>query len=229
MKIKGLIENSFLDWDGKISTIVFTGGCNFRCPFCHNKELVLDSGKMADISEDYIFNYIVTHKKWIDGVVVTGGEPLLQPDILEFLQKIKNAGFLVKLDTNGYLPELLKKAVNQGLVDYVAMDLKSGISVDRYSAATGTKIDIEKIKQSINFLLENHVEYEFRTTIVPTLVTLEDLQDIAKNIKPESKWAWQNFRKTETLVDPALLMFPEYVKKDLDEFENNLNRKIIRR
>ncbi|MCP4482800.1 MAG: anaerobic ribonucleoside-triphosphate reductase activating protein [bacterium] len=233
MIVKGLIENSFLDWDGKIATIIFTGGCNFLCPFCHNKDLVITPDKMESIPESYIFNYIEGNRQWIDGVVITGGEPFLEPDLLDFIRKVKLRGLLVKLDTNGYLHDRFKQVLETGLVDYVAMDIKSGLKTDRYSQVAGIHVDISKIKASIDFLQLNKIEYEFRTTIIPAFVTLDDLQNIADYLNPGTKWAWQNFRKTETLIDSDLMMIMPYLKKDIDEFQKivtkNKELEIIRR
>ena len=234
MKIKGIIENSFLDWDGKIATILFTGGCNFKCPFCHNSELVLEFNNMVDIPLEHILDYINQNKKWIDGIVITGGEPLLQTDLIDFLKIINSKNLLVKLDTNGYMPEHLKKIIEAKLIDYIAMDIKTAFNEKKYSKAAGTKIKIDNIIKSTNLLLKNKVPYEFRTTLVKNFVDLEDLINIAEKIHEDSKWAWQNFRHSEELIDKELNKIQPYTNNELDEFENIIKqnfgvRKIIRR
>jgi pyruvate formate lyase activating enzyme len=226
MKIKGFIKNSFLDWDGKISSIIFTGGCNFKCPFCYNKDLVLDVDKMDDVSEDFIFEYLTKNRKWVDGVVISGGEPSLHSDLLDFISKIKAENFLIKLDTNGYNPDVLEKVLKLKLIDYVAMDIKTALNADRYSQAVGVKnIEIEKIKKSINLLFESNIDFEFRTTLCPSFVGLDDLLDIAKVVK-NKKWAWQNFRHSGNLLDERMNQVAPYIIKQIDDFETVVKSKI---
>ena len=192
MIICGLQKTTLLDFPEKTACTVFTGGCNFSCPFCHNASLVVDNIFEEVILEDEFFNFLKKRKGILDGVCVTGGEPLIQKDIDNFMQKIKNEGYLVKLDTNGSFPQKLKSLVKNGLVDYVAMDIKN--SPKNYGIAAGIPyIDIEKINESIEFLMENNIDFEFRTTAVKGIHTLNDFYEIGKWIKGEEKYFVQNF------------------------------------
>ena len=162
MKIAGLQKMTLLDFPGKVACTVFLDGCNFRCPFCHNSGL-LEGRAEAAMTEETFFAFLEKRKGILEGVCVTGGEPTLQKSLPDFLKKIKDLGYAVKLDTNGYRPEVLRNLVEQGLVDYVAMDIKNG--PDHYSTTTGVNIDLEKIEESIKFLASEKINYEFRTTI----------------------------------------------------------------
>ena len=174
MKIAGLQKMTLLDFPGKVACTVFLDGCNFRCPFCHNSGL-LDGRAEAAMTEEELFAFLKKRQGILEGVCVTGGEPTLQKSLPEFLKKIKDMGYAVKLDTNGYRPEVLRSVVEQGLVDYVAMDIKNG--PDHYSTTTGVNIDLKKIEESIKFLTTEKINYEFRTTICNHL---HDAQSIAQ-------------------------------------------------
>lgn len=192
MKICGLQKTTLLDFPQRTACTVFTGGCNFSCPFCHNSSLVIDNGFEEVISEEEFFAFLKKRKGILDGVCVTGGEPLIQKDMKEFMYKIKNEGYLVKLDTNGSFPQTLESLVKSGLVDYVAMDIKN--SSENYVLAAGIPhIDIEKINSSINFLMENYVDFEFRTTAVKGIHTQNDFEEIGKWLKGEEKYFIQNY------------------------------------
>ena len=163
--ICGLQKMTLLDFPGKVACTVFLGGCNFRCPFCHNASLVTHIPEKADMDEERLFAFLTKRKGILDGVCVTGGEPLLQPDIENFLRKIKDLGYLVKLDTNGSFPEKLKDLVEKKLVDYVAMDIKN--SMKRYGETIGLDTRYsDAIAESVSYLKEGHVPFEFRTTVV---------------------------------------------------------------
>lgn len=198
--IKGFIETSFLDWPGKLASVVFTGGCNFRCPFCHNSDLVLSHTKMPSIPNQHVMATLRRFKKWVNRVVVTGGEPTLQPGLPHFLQSLKENGFLIKLDTNGSNPELLKVLAGKGLIDYVAMDVKGPLA--RYDRWCGVNVDIGKIEESIKFLLEGSIDYEFRMTLVPFLHREQDAYDVAEEIRPARRFVVQTFIPRNTL-NPA--------------------------
>ena len=162
MKIAGLQKMTLLDFPGKVACTVFLDGCNFRCPFCHNTPLLTGQAE-AFMTEEEFFAFLQKRQGILDGVCITGGEPTLQKDLTEFLGKIKALGYLVKLDTNGYRPDVLQSVVEQGLVDYVAMDIKNG--PNHYSTTTGVAIDLKKIEESIKVLASEKINYEFRTTI----------------------------------------------------------------
>jgi pyruvate formate lyase activating enzyme len=203
MNIQGLQKTTLLDYPEKIAATVFTGGCNFRCPYCHNASLVLNAGNAQDISEEAFFEFLSKRKGLLDGVCISGGEPLLQKEIGRFISEIKSIGFFVKLDTNGSLPDKLKALVGDGLIDYVAMDIKN--SPAGYARTAGTTEDVlPKIKESVAFLLTGHVEYEFRTTVVKGLHTKEDFAAIGKWIQGAERYFLQNFVDSGDLIQPGL-------------------------
>lgn len=215
MLIKGLQKLTLLDYPGKMACTVFTAGCNFRCPFCHNASLVTNIDEER-ISEEEFFSFLQKRQGIIEGVCVTGGEPTLQPDLKEFLKKIKDLGYSVKLDTNGYRPEALKDIVNSGLVDYVAMDIKN--SQAKYALTCGIEnLDIAKINESVEFLMSGVVDYEFRTTIVKELHTEDDIQDIVSWIKGAKKYFLQGF------IDSGDLICTGYSGYDKTELQKLLN------
>lgn len=224
MQIKGFEKTSLVDWDGKITSVIFLPFCNFRCGFCHSSDLVLRSKNLPNISEVRIFEFLKKKKGWIDGVVITGGEPTLHGENLKFfLKKIKDLGFLVKLDTNGTNPDFLEELIKEKLVDYIAMDVKT--SKKKYNEATNTKVDINKVNRSIKLLLENKVNYEFRTTVVPGIVGKEDIKKIGKWIFGAKCYALQQFRNIDVAQKKFAKVKP-YSKEKLEEFANLLKGKV---
>lgn len=195
MNILGIEKSSFIDYPNKIATVLFTGGCNFRCPYCHNTSLVKQEGEL--ISEKEILTFLIGRRKFVDAVCITGGEPTLQPNLYEFISEIKKEGFFVKLDTNGTRPHLLTSLIEAALVDYVAMDIKAPIK--KYSVVTGQRVDTSFIESSIEILLNSSIEYEFRTTVCKELLTKEDITNIALSIKGGKKFYLQNFRDGDTV------------------------------
>lgn len=237
MVIKGYLRTSLIEWPGKISSVVFVPGCNFRCPFCHNKDLVVNPDKLLSVSEREVFSNLKKRRKWIDGVVVTGGEPTLQSNLPEFLQKIKKLGFLTMIETNGTKPEVLKKLFEKGLVDRLTMDIKAPLNSKNYNRISGAICKIETIKESIKLILNSGVEYEFRTTVVPTLHTKEDLVDLAKQLKYISHqpstmnhslfWFLQQFQPKNCL-DPTFEKIEPYSGKSLEEILSAVKKHIPR-
>lgn len=207
MNIRGLYKTSLIDFPGKISSVVFTGGCNLRCGYCHNPDMVLGNSD-PDISENFIFEFLSGRKKLIDGVTVTGGEPSLHPDLPDFLKKIKDMGFLVKLDTNGFSPSVLDAVISEGLVDYIALDVKS--SPEKYSEVTGKDLPFSTVLETINILKNSGIVFELRTTCIPQLVTLEDFDAIGKAVGKVEKYSLQQFVNTTSLLDPALEKLSPY-------------------
>lgn len=198
MLIYGLQRLTLLDYPGKVACTVFTGGCNFRCPFCHNASLVT-GGLPQAIPEEEVFALLKKRVGVLDGICVTGGEPLLQKDIEEFLTRVKALGYSVKLDTNGSFPEKLKSLVNKKLADYVAMDIKN--SYEKYALTAGTPVDIDAVSESVEFLLSGAVEYEFRTTIVKGFHTVENVADIASRIRGAKRYFLQSFKDSGDIID----------------------------
>ncbi len=199
MLIKGLQKLTLLDFPGRTACTVFTAGCNFRCPFCHNAVLV--TGNDGDYyDEDEIFDFLKKRKSVLDGVAVTGGEPLLQHDIERFLYEIKDMGYAVKLDTNGSFPEKLDGILQLGLVDYVAMDVKNHF--DKYAVTVGIEnFDVDAVKKSMEILKNSGVEYEFRTTVTENFHTLDDIEKLAKQISGTEHYFLQNFEDSGNLID----------------------------
>ncbi len=190
MFFAGFQKLTLLDYPEKVACILFTMGCNFRCPFCHNASLVRAEEK-PQITEAEVLAFLQKRQGILEGVCISGGEPLLYDGLGEFIKKVKSLGYSVKLDTNGSFPERLKALVREGLVDYVAMDIKN--SFDNYDKTTGIKTDLNNIKESIGFLLSGEVEYEFRTTLVKELHTDADMESIGKMIKGAKRYFLQNF------------------------------------
>lgn len=217
MKISGLQKLTLLDYPEKVACTIFTSGCNFRCPFCHNASLVIRPSA-ENYSEEEILSFLKKRIGILEGICVTGGEPLCQNDITEFLSKVKNLGYSVKLDTNGSFPKKLKELVKSGLVDYVAMDIKNSLS--DYAKTVGIEnFDTAPIKESIDFLLEGNTPYEFRTTVVKELHTTENMSDIAKLIKGADKYFLQNFLDSGDLIGENL---SAHSKETLEEMKNIL-------
>lgn len=184
LPIKGLRALSLIDYPKKLSAVVFLGGCNFKCPFCHNYDLAVHPETMADIDTDEILFELQRRKKLLEGVVLTGGEPTLYPDIVILAQEIKTLGYSVKLDTNGYKPEVLKRFIDEKIADFISMDIKTALDKEKYQKAAGiSKIDLSKISQSIQFLMDSKVDYEFRTTLINEFVNKEDILQIGQTIK----------------------------------------------
>ncbi len=202
MKIQGFAKMTLLDYPSKVACTVFTAGCNFLCPFCHNALLVNESGEENYATEE-ILAFLEKRKGLLDGVCISGGEPLLQQGIEEFIEQIKNMGYSVKLDTNGSFPEKLIAIVEKGLVDYVAMDVKN--CIEKYPLSVGIdNFDTKTIEKSIDFLLEGKVDYEFRTTIVEQHHNIQDIEALAKRIKGAKRYFLQKFVDSGALLGEGL-------------------------
>ena len=223
MEIGGLEKSTLIDYPGRIAATVFLLGCNFRCPFCYSSELVLPE-KMAEqpkIAEKAFFDFLKERQGLLEGVVICGGEPTIHKDLPDFIKRIKDLGFLLKLDTNGSNPEMLRELMQKGLVDYVAMDIKAPLGA-KYDLATGVKVDLDKIKESIEIIKGSGVDYEFRSTIVPSIHTKEDVIQMAKDISPAKKYYLQNFRGEKT-IDPRFEEIKPYAKDFLLEIQKEIS------
>lgn len=196
IEIKGFIDISLVEWDGKISSVIFLPECNLRCPFCYNVSLVLRPNELPIIPLRRVEADLEKSKGWVDGVVITGGEPTIHSDLPNLCKRLKELGFLVKVDTNGTNPQAIEKLIDEQLVDYIAMDVKAPLNERKYSRAAGVNVKdvLGNIEESIDILLEGRVAYEFRTTVVPRLHTKRDIEEICKRIKGCRKYALQNFR-----------------------------------
>ena len=203
MVIHGLQKTTLLDYPSKVAATVFFGGCNFRCPFCHNMNLVLHPENEPTLSEEEVLAFLKSRKGILDGVCITGGEPTLQKDLPRFAGKIKDLGYALKLDTNGTNPSMLKSLVKNGLLDHVAMDIKS--SLDGYASVCGlSKPDLDSVRESVAFLLQGNVSYEFRTTVVAEYHNEEIMRKIGEWIKGASAYYLQSFTDSDFVPDHSL-------------------------
>lgn len=208
MDLRGWVRTSLIDYPEHIATVLFSGGCNFRCPMCHNADLVLRPRELPAVAEDEVWAFLNRRVGMVDGVVLTGGEPTLQADLAPFLQRLRALGLHVKLDTNGYRPDVLAALLAQGLVDYVAMDVKA--PPDKYALLCGVAgIDLGAIERSMALLRESAIPCEFRTTVVPGWLAEEDIEEIARWIAGAQRYVLQAFRPIGTL-DPALSQAKPY-------------------
>lgn len=203
MKIHGFIKTTLLDYPGHLASTIFTGGCNFRCPFCQNAPLVISPKTEPLISEKEVFSYLKKRRNLLDGVCITGGEPTLVKDLKEFIHSVKDLGLKIKLDTNGYNPTILRELCEQGYIDYIAMDIKS--SKDGYRKACGVdNLNYDNIQQSIDFLVNGSIPYEFRTTVVKQLHSESDLILIANQISGCNAYFLQAFQYSETNLNKEM-------------------------
>jgi pyruvate formate lyase activating enzyme len=230
MTIGGLQKVTLVDYPGKLACTVFLSGCNFRCPFCYSKELVIEKeiGNHPQMSEDYFFDFLNEKKGMLEGCVVCGGEPTIHGEALvDFIRKIKKEAFLVKLDTNGTNPDVIKRLIDEKLIDYIAMDIKAPLVKEKYEVACGTGFDVEKIKESIAIIKNSGLEYEFRTTVVPGIHTEEDIINIANEITPANKYFIQRFRGEKGTIDSKFeiaLPFPDEFYKNIEDKVKSLSK-----
>ena len=203
MVLGGYQKLTLIDYPGKIAATVFTVGCSFRCPFCHNPELV-ETQSIASVRsniENEFFEFLKKRKGRLEGVCITGGEPTIQPDLANFIKKIKTLGYFVKLDTNGSRPDVLKKIIDSKMVDFIAMDIKD--APKKYKKTSGGMADLERIKLSVNMIMNSGIDYEFRTTVVPGIHEEKDFDEIAKWIKGAKVYYLQEYREGK-ILDPKL-------------------------
>jgi len=199
--IGGFQKSSLIDYPEKISAIIFTQGCNFKCPYCHNPELIMGPANQL-WDETAILKFLASRQGKLDGVVITGGEPTLHKSLPEFIKQIRDLGFLIKLDTNGSNPAMLKELLNKYLIDYVAMDIKAPI--EKYSTIVGDKVDAKNILKSIKILKKSGIKHEYRTTVVKSLLSPADFEEIGKMIQGADKYYLQRFVPTKTLNESFL-------------------------
>lgn len=199
MKILGFQKMTLLDYPGKVACTIFTGGCNFRCPFCHNALLVTKTDEVEERDAEEILSFLAKRKGILDGVCITGGEPLMNKEIFDFAGRIKELGYSIKLDTNGSFPDRLEKMIDEGLCDYVAMDIKN--CKEKYALTAGCeRLDVELIDKSVQILLKNKVDYEFRTTVVKELHNIGDMEKIGSWISGAPRYFLQNFEDSGNLI-----------------------------
>jgi len=215
VEIKGLEKFAPKDFPGYISSTVFLGGCNFRCPFCHNSELVLHPERLQTFPSDYFLSHLDSRKGWLEGVCFSGGEPLIHQDLEALLSVVKKRDLLAKLDTNGAFPEKLRDLIQKDLIDWIAVDMKS--SPEKYAKAVGSEVDHRKIQESIDIVRNSSVQVIFRTTAVPGLVDAEDIGRIARMLSGADLFVIQQFVPVNTL-DPEYQKKKPYSKEELQSF-----------
>lgn len=199
MQIYGFNKTTLLDYPEHVAATVFTGGCNFRCPFCHNGGLVLSPNPEERIEEEEVLSYLKKRQGILEGVCITGGEPTLQKDLRNFICKVKDMGYLVKLDTNGYRPQVLWNLIQEGLLDYVAMDIKA--SKENYAVAAGVEgLDISRIEESVGILKGDKVPYEFRTTVVKGIHSIEEFEEIGQFLAGSRAYYLQQYRENDNVI-----------------------------
>lgn len=223
MRIGGFQKFSLIDYPKKVAAVIFTQGCDFRCPFCHNPDLVLPERFSPLINEEEVLKFLLKRQDQLTGVVVTGGEPTIQSDLAEFLKKIKSLGYCLKLDTNGNNPKVLEGLFRQKLVDYIAMDVKT--SFDRYEQATGVSVRIENIKRSIDLIIGSGVEYHFRTTLVHKFISENELQKISEALNRAKRYFLQEFVADQAILDKALQDSRAYSQEEFRDLQGKWEKR----
>lgn len=221
MIIGGLQKTSLIEYPGKVSAIIFTRGCALSCHYCHNPELVIPSLFGKGLSEDYVLGYLRSRTKRLDGAVISGGEPTIHADLPSFLSKIKEMGYLIKLDTCGMHPDMLQNVIEKGLVDYIAMDVKAPLG--KYKLVTGVEVREERIRRSIEMIKSSNIDYEFRTTIVKNQLTAKDIRGIAEMVAGARIYFLQKFNNSKTL-DPDFKNAETYTDEEFDRIRNDVSR-----
>lgn len=220
MQIHGFNKTTLLDYPGHLASTIFLGGCNFRCPFCHNKALVLSPDTEPTIPADEVLQYLKKRQGILEGVCVSGGEPTMETDLPSFLYSIKSLGYRIKLDTNGYRPQVIKHLYHNGLIDFIAMDIKS--SPEQYSKAAGIpSLNFEKIKESASFIMESGISYEFRTTIVKELHSSREISSIGEWLKGAKFYYLQNYQDSDSVILPG---YTSHTKETLETFKDILSK-----
>jgi len=217
--VKGLLETSFLDWPGQVAAVVFLGGCNLRCPFCHNRELVLEHQRLPGRTIEAVLDSLEDCRDWLDGLVVSGGEPTLAPDLAEMCRIIRARGLAVKLDTNGTRPRVLEELISAGLIQAAAMDHKAPLAQpDLHRQMTGLTADLGAIRASLNLLLAGPIEAHFRTTVVPGLLGEAELKLMAQELRGAQVWRLNAFRP-QNCLDPEFCRIKPLEKAEMDRLQ----------
>ena len=222
--IKGWVKNSFCDWEGKVASVIFLPGCNFRCPFCQNRQLVTGWEELPDFDWGAVKKYLLSNADFLDGVVVTGGEPFMSGGLEEFIREIKESGLKIKIDTNGSFPEKIEEFLSKRILDGIAMDVKNELKRDVYQKTIGMKMDekdFERVKKSIEIIRNSGIDYEFRTTVVPEFHTIQELLEIAGYLKGAKNFTLQGYRAAG--VHPDFNCRKPYTKQELEIFRNEIS------
>ena len=222
MQIHGFQKTTLLDYPGHVAATIFTGGCNFRCPFCHNGMLVLHPEEQPVIPESEVLAYLEKRRGVLEGVCITGGEPVLHKDLAEFIGRLKDMGYLVKLDTNGSRPQVLGQLLKTGLLDYVAMDIKA--SWGNYTRAAGVKdLDLAPLKESVRLLKDCGISYEFRTTVVRGIHTPEEFEEIGRMLEGSPAYYLQGFRESENMIGEG---YEAFASEEMEEMAGRARKYI---
>jgi len=221
MRIQGFQKTSLVDYPKNICSTIFLQGCNFRCSYCHNPELVIDEG-LNEVMEGWLLNKLEERKGLIDHICITGGEPTLHKDLPKFIKKLKVKGLKVKIDTNGSNSEMLKQLIKDKLVDFIAMDVKNVL--EKYEITTNSRINVEIIKDSVKTIIRSGLEHEFRTTVLPVLHKKEDIVKIAKSVSGANKYVLQQFVPTEKILDENFSKETPYSQKELEEMRKECEK-----
>lgn len=219
MLILGFAKTTLLDYPEHVAATIFTGGCNFRCPFCHNGQMVLNPASMERIDEEEVMAHLIKRKNVLEGVCITGGEPTLQADLSDFIRSIKDIGYLVKLDTNGTHPEVLKNLIDEKLIDYVAMDVKNCQSKYALTAGCSAAL-VSKVMESIDLLKQGLVDYELRTTVVRELHSKEDMLELAQMIEGVPRYFLQSYVDSDNVIDRK---YTAYSKEELEDIAQSIS------
>jgi pyruvate formate lyase activating enzyme len=225
MKIGGLQKVSLIDYPGKVSAIVFTQGCNFRCPYCHNPELVNPDLFGECIPAEAVFSFLDKRRGKLDAVTISGGEPTIQIDLPDFVREIKKQGYLVKLDTNGSRPEVIDILLRKKLLNYVAMDVKGPLS--KYESIAGGEVDTAAIRESIELIRSSHIDYEFRTTVLKSLLTVADILELTKLINESNCYVLQSFVPVK-ILDNSYRLEKSYSKEELQDIKKKVEKRFTR-
>jgi len=212
--IKGFIKNTFIDWEGQIAAMLFLPHCNFRCSYCHARSLVVEPDTLPTVPISEVMEYLAENKGWIDGVVISGGEPTLHAGLEQLVLLLKSAGLKVKLDTNGTNPAVIQEFLARKLLDYIAMDIKAPLDAQRYNEVTVADCSLQDVRKSIDLIMDSEIEYEFRTTVCPEFLDKEDVADIASAIEGADKYVLQPFRPVDCL-DPSMEDVEPYTREEL--------------
>lgn len=223
MDIRGFQGVSLIDYPGTISSVIFTGGCNFKCPYCQNPSLIIGLDKIPEIPAKEILEKLEKRKKFIDGVVITGGESTINKDLPNFLREIKRMGFKIKLDTNGSFPDMIKEVINEDLLDFIAMDYKSPIS--KYRKVMGAECNPTKIAESVNIIKNRRIHHEFRTTIHPKLHSLKDIIQMSEELKGTERYVIQQFSPLVCL-DTSYQKTAGFAKSEIEEILPEIKKRI---
>ncbi|MDE2026938.1 MAG: anaerobic ribonucleoside-triphosphate reductase activating protein [Candidatus Omnitrophica bacterium] len=226
MRIGGLQKFSLIDYPGKMAAIVFTQGCNFRCPYCHNRELVLPEEFKESIPQEEVMGFLKRRRCQLDGVVITGGEPTEQADLIPFIGLVKELGYLVKLDTNGSRPHIVDEIIQRQLVDYIAMDVKT--SLEKYQKAIGVDFPVDKIKKSIELIKNSEIQHEFRTTVVRPFCSFGDIFKISSLVKGAQTYRLQAFRENPKIINPGIQEIDQFSAAEIESWQETIKNLVLR-